>query len=347
MQHSQRSLDATVRIDKSPTISPPPPPTSTMFDPSTNLLKSIDDILSDRPRSVPTSTAVTNRPNAFSNLATGAAPDSSSMVNPADSFLFTTAVTDDDIDLLNTNLDTLHLAAKSPPQFYVNSNHHTFDDVSSLKLASPPPPHPGGVESLTNIDNAPFNSAIPPSASSPNLQPPSKQQHQQPLPPPPTQQTQQTQKQQQQPQIHNPIMRKKLYDPSPEQQQQQQKQQKQRSPPTHRASPPQHHLPSPSPTSAPTIPPDFTNQLVSQLSTSLKESLKQELDDRLQDLRNDILNIHSEMVVMTSQHSSELRQVVLERDETVSRLTKENESLRADHDRLRRKYGLAQHHHHR
>lgn len=80
--------------------------------------------------------------------------------------------------------------------------------------------------------------------------------------------------------------------------------------------------------------------VIEELSMVLRETLKEEMDDKLTDLRNDILNIHSEMVVMASHHSGELKQVVLERDECLSRLKEENERLRADNVRLRRKYGL-------
>lgn len=79
---------------------------------------------------------------------------------------------------------------------------------------------------------------------------------------------------------------------------------------------------------------------MAQLTSLFRESVKAELDDRLTDLRNDILNIHSEMVVMGSNHSAELQRVVVDRDNTVNRLHDEIFKLRADNDRLRRKYGL-------
>lgn len=82
------------------------------------------------------------------------------------------------------------------------------------------------------------------------------------------------------------------------------------------------------------------NEAFQQLSTLLRETVRAELDERLLDLRDDILNIHSEMVVMTSRHSEELRSVVVDRDETIKRLNDENKRLRADNERLRRKYGL-------
>lgn len=80
--------------------------------------------------------------------------------------------------------------------------------------------------------------------------------------------------------------------------------------------------------------------VISELTTAVRETIKLEMDERLTDLRNDILNIHSEMVVMESRRAEELRAVVLERDELVQRLRSEVSKLQDDNDRLRRKYGL-------
>lgn len=80
--------------------------------------------------------------------------------------------------------------------------------------------------------------------------------------------------------------------------------------------------------------------VISELTTAVRETIKLELDERLTDLRNDILNIHSEMVVMESRRAAELNSVVLERDELVLQLRSEISKLREDNDRLRRNYGL-------
>lgn len=80
--------------------------------------------------------------------------------------------------------------------------------------------------------------------------------------------------------------------------------------------------------------------VISELTTAVRETIKLEMDERLTDLRNDILNIHSEMVVMESRRAEEIRAVVLERDELVQRLRSEVTKLQDDNDRLRRKYGL-------
>lgn len=79
---------------------------------------------------------------------------------------------------------------------------------------------------------------------------------------------------------------------------------------------------------------------IAELVTTIRETLKAEIEENLTDLRNDILNIHSEIVVMTSQHSEELRKVIVDRDEGIARLQEENEKLRAENDNLKQKYGL-------
>ncbi|KAI0565184.1 WD40/YVTN repeat-like containing protein [Gracilaria domingensis] len=68
--------------------------------------------------------------------------------------------------------------------------------------------------------------------------------------------------------------------------------------------------------------------------------LRQEMDVIRTDLHHDIVSIHSELVLLASSQSRELKQVLKERDETVMRLEKEVRRLKADNVRLRRKYGL-------
>lgn len=79
---------------------------------------------------------------------------------------------------------------------------------------------------------------------------------------------------------------------------------------------------------------------IAELVTTIRETVKAEIEENLTDLRNDILNIHSEIVVMTSQHSEELRKVIVDRDEGIARLQEENEKLRTENDNLKQKYGL-------
>lgn len=79
---------------------------------------------------------------------------------------------------------------------------------------------------------------------------------------------------------------------------------------------------------------------IAQLASLFRDSVKAEMDYQMTDLRNDILNIHSEVVVMSSRLSEEMKQVVVERDTTVNRLNEELVKLRTDNERLRRNYGL-------
>lgn len=104
--------------------------------------------------------------------------------------------------------------------------------------------------------------------------------------------------------------------------------------------------PSPSSTRSPIRTPQaptpvkLDKESLQQLISTIRETVKAEIDENLTDLRNDIVNIHSEMVVMASQHSEELRRVVMDRDEGLARLQDENEKLRAENERLQQKYGL-------
>eukprot|EP00178_Gracilaria_changii_P005232 TRINITY_DN1855_c0_g1_i1.p1 TRINITY_DN1855_c0_g1~~TRINITY_DN1855_c0_g1_i1.p1 ORF type:complete len:566 (-),score=86.16 TRINITY_DN1855_c0_g1_i1:641-2338(-) len=68
--------------------------------------------------------------------------------------------------------------------------------------------------------------------------------------------------------------------------------------------------------------------------------LRQEMDVIRSDLHNDIVSIHSELVLLASAQSKELKEVLKERDETVVRLEREVLRLKADNMRLRKKYGL-------
>lgn len=99
---------------------------------------------------------------------------------------------------------------------------------------------------------------------------------------------------------------------------------------------------SPQATRASQVPQNVTldKRTIAELVTTIRETLKAEIEENLTDLRNDILNIHSEIVVMTSQHSEELRKVIVDRDEGIARLQEENEKLRAENENLRQKYGL-------
>lgn len=77
------------------------------------------------------------------------------------------------------------------------------------------------------------------------------------------------------------------------------------------------------------------------LAESVREVVRQELDVVKTDLRSDILNIHSELILLTARQSEELRTVVKERDQTILQLGKDVERLISDNTRLRQKYGLS------
>lgn len=72
-----------------------------------------------------------------------------------------------------------------------------------------------------------------------------------------------------------------------------------------------------------------------------RSMLRQEMDVIRTDLHNDILGIHSEIVLLATTQSRELKNVVKERDATVSRLENEVRRLKADNLRLRKKYELS------
>ena len=88
------------------------------------------------------------------------------------------------------------------------------------------------------------------------------------------------------------------------------------------------------------VPVQLDKATLQKLVSTIRETVKAEIDENLTDLRNDILNIHSEMVVMASQHSEELRRAVVDRDEGLASLQEENNKLRAENERLQQKYGL-------
>lgn len=72
----------------------------------------------------------------------------------------------------------------------------------------------------------------------------------------------------------------------------------------------------------------------------LRQVITQELDVVKAELRSDILNIHSEMVVISARQSQELKAAFVERDRRVKQLETEVRRLQGDNERLRRKYGL-------
>lgn len=76
------------------------------------------------------------------------------------------------------------------------------------------------------------------------------------------------------------------------------------------------------------------------LINEIRDIMKQELDVIRSDFRSDIHNIHAEIVIMASQHSQEMKNMISDRDAMVCTLKKEVNRLRADNLRLRQKYGL-------
>lgn len=69
-----------------------------------------------------------------------------------------------------------------------------------------------------------------------------------------------------------------------------------------------------------------------------RSMLRQEMDVMRTDLHNDIVGIHSEIVLLATTQSRELKSIVKERDATVSRLESEVRRLQAENLRLRTKY---------
>lgn len=79
-------------------------------------------------------------------------------------------------------------------------------------------------------------------------------------------------------------------------------------------------------------------------ATGLAEELRlvvaQELDLLRFELRKDIVNIHSEMIVMSAKQSQELKTAFVERDRRVKQLEQEVTRLKQENQRLKRKHGL-------
>lgn len=76
------------------------------------------------------------------------------------------------------------------------------------------------------------------------------------------------------------------------------------------------------------------------LAEELRLVIAQELDLVRFELRRDILNIHSEMVVMSAKQSQELQAAFVDRDRRVKQLEQEVVRLKQENQRLRRKHGL-------
>lgn len=76
-------------------------------------------------------------------------------------------------------------------------------------------------------------------------------------------------------------------------------------------------------------------------AVQIRDIVRQEVDVVRTDLRHDILNIHSELVTLSTRQSQEMVTVLKERDHIIARLEEEVKRLQADNTRLRRKYGIS------
>lgn len=79
---------------------------------------------------------------------------------------------------------------------------------------------------------------------------------------------------------------------------------------------------------------------MTELVTTIRETVTAEIEENLVDLRNDIVNIHSEMIVITSLHSDELGKVLVNREKEITRLQEENKKLRVENDNFNHKHSL-------
>lgn len=107
--------------------------------------------------------------------------------------------------------------------------------------------------------------------------------------------------------------------------------------------PSQHRLPASVPGAAPrggALPTGKKPDWMTGFGEQMRQLITQELEVVKAELRSDILNIHSEMVVISARQSQEVKAAFVERDRRVEQLETEVQRLQGDNERLRRKYGL-------